>query len=252
MNDSQFTAETRLATIFTDALKSLVRKETLPQVEARFYPYTGLSSTIRIRQGRIYARVSDILTDSPTDVLFALACILVAKLYRLKAPKDQNQIYRQYILDQSVMDASDASRRERGYKMTTSPQGKIYDLDELFDELNVQYFAGQVERPVLSWSQRNSRRILGHHDNIHGAIIISRSLDSVKTPPYVVAFVLYHEMLHIKHPQRLVNGRKISHDRKFRDDERRFRHFDEASKWLEENALPVRRRRRRRIQRTFS
>src|SRR5689334_3805059 len=131
MSESPISAETRLAAIFTDALKSLVRKEILPPVEARFYPYTGLSSTIRLRQGRIYARVSDILQDSPTDVLFALASILVAKLYRLKAPKVQNQIYRQYILDQSVMDASDASRRERGYKITTSPQGKIYDLNEL-------------------------------------------------------------------------------------------------------------------------
>jgi hypothetical protein len=252
MNDLQISAETRLANIFTDALKSLVRKGTLPQVEARFYPYTGLSSTIRLRQGRLYARVSDILTDSPADVLYALACILVAKLYRLKAPKDQNQIYRQYILDQSVMEASDASRRERGYKITTSPQGKIYDLEEIFETINWQYFAGQIERPVLSWSPRNSRRILGHHDNIHGAIIISRALDSLKAPRYVVEFILYHEMLHIKHPQRLVNGRKISHDRTFRDDERRFRQFDEASKWLEENALPVRRRSRRVFRRTFS
>jgi hypothetical protein len=249
MNEPAITAETRLAAIFTDALKKLLKKAALPPVEARFYPYTGLSSTIRLRQGRVYARVSDILTDSPTDVLFALACILVAKLYRLKQPKEQNQIYRQYILDQTIMDASDATRRERGYKMTTPPQGKIYDLQELFDKLNQQYFANQLTRPVLSWSQRNSRRILGHHDNIHGAIVLSRALDSLKTPGFVVEFVLYHEMLHIKHPQRLVNGRKISHYRKFRDDERRFESFDEATKWLEKNALPVRRRRRRVLRR---
>jgi hypothetical protein len=250
MNELPITAETRLESIFTDALKKLVKKQSIPQVEARFYPYTGLSSTVRLRQGRIYARVSDILSETPADVLFALACILVAKLYRLKTPKEENQIYRQYILDQAIMDATDASRRERGYKLTTSPQGKIYDLDKLFNEVNGQYFNNQIERPVLSWSQRNSRRVLGHHDSIHGAIIISRSLDSLKTPRCVVEFVLYHEMLHIKHPQRLVNGRKISHDRKFRDDERRFEDFDEATKWLEKNALPVRRRRRRKIRRS--
>jgi hypothetical protein len=246
MNESPITAETRLESIFTEALKKLVKRQSIPQVEARFYPYTGLSSTVRLRQGRIYARVSDILVETPSDVLFALACILVAKLYRLKTPKEENQIYRQYILDQSIMDATDASRRERGYKLTTSPQGKVYDLDKLFDEVNEQYFNSQIERPVLSWSQRNSRRVLGHHDSLHGTIIISRALDSLKTPRSVVEFVLYHEMLHIKHPQRLVNGRKISHDRKFRDDERQFEDFDEATKWLEKNALPVRRRRRRR------
>jgi hypothetical protein len=249
MNESPITAETRLESIFTEALKKLVKKQSIPEVEARFYPYTGLSSTVRLRDGRIYARVSDILSDTPVDVLYALACILVAKLYRLKTPKEENQIYRQYILDQTIMDATDASRRQRGYKLTTSPKGKIYDLDLLFDEVNERYFTDQIKRPVLSWSQRNSRRVLGHHDSIHGAIIISRALDSLKTPRSVVEFVLYHEMLHIKHPQRLVNGRKISHDRKFREDERRFEHFDEATKWLENNALPVRRRKRRVIRR---
>src|SRR5688572_26451371 len=113
MNDSPISAQARLESIFTEALKKLVKRESLPPVEARFYPYTGLSSTVRLRQGRIYARVSDILSDSPADVLFALACILVAKLYRLRTPKEQDQIYRQYILDQSIMDATDASRRER-------------------------------------------------------------------------------------------------------------------------------------------
>src|SRR5436190_662238 len=173
MNEPPITAETRLESIFTEALKKLLRRPSLPQVEARFYPYTGLSSTVRLREGRIYARVSDILSDTPADVLFALACILVAKLYRLKTPKEENQIYRQYILDQSIMDATDASRRERGYKLTTSPQGKFYDLNHLFDQVNEQYFNSQIARPVLSWSQRNSRRVLGHHDSIHGAIIIS-------------------------------------------------------------------------------
>lgn len=249
MNEPPITAETRLKSIFTEALRKLLRRPTLPQVEARFYPYTGLSSTVRLRDGRIYARVSDILSDTPADVLFALACILVAKLYRLKTPKEENQIYRQYILDQSIMDATEASRRERGYKLMTSPQGKFYDLDHLFDEVNERYFNSQIVRPVLSWSQRNSRRVLGHHDSIHDAIVLSRSLDSLKTPPYVVEFVLYHEMLHIKHPQQVVNGRKISHHRQFRDDERRFEYFDEATKWLERNALPVRRRKRRTIRR---
>src|SRR6185503_17146689 len=164
--DSPAAEDLSLDSVFDEALRAFVKKEPRPEVEARFYPYTGLSSTIRLRQGRVYARVSDILRHSPREVLYALASILVAKLYRLKAPKEQQRVYREYTLDPAVLDRSEASRRRRGYKLTTSPRGKVYDLDEMFAELNARYFSGQLHRPVLSWSARATRRVLGHHDHI--------------------------------------------------------------------------------------
>jgi hypothetical protein len=38
----------------------------------------------------------------------------------------------------------------------------------------------------LSWSQRRTRRILGHHDGVHEAIVISRSLDRGDIPEFRV------------------------------------------------------------------
>src|SRR5438093_704025 len=98
----------------------------------------------------------------------------------------------------------------------------------------------------LSWSQRKTRRLLGHHDHVHQAIIISSTLDNAAIPRFVVEYVLYHEMLHIKHPARVVSGRTSYHGRPFREDERLFERFDEAAKWLEKIAVPVRGRTRRR------
>lgn len=231
--------------IFDRALRAFAKKEPEPPVEARFYPYVGLSSTIRLRQGKVYVRVSDVLKQSPPEVLFALACILVAKLYRLKPSKEHERIYREYSLLPSVVEASESSRRERGYKITTSPRGKAYDLEELFTEINERYFEGRIERPQLSWSQRRTRRVLGHHDHVHEAIIVSRTLDDASIPRFVVEYVLYHEMLHIAHPPRVSSGRTIYHSRQFRADERRFERFDEALKWMERLASPVRRKVRR-------
>jgi hypothetical protein len=238
-----------LESVFDEALRSLVKKEPRPEVVARFYPYAGLSSTIRLRKGRVHARVSDILVGSPREVLFALACILVAKLFRLKTPTVHERIYREHTLDPSVLDASHDTRRKRGYKLTTSSRGKVYDLAELFEELDARYFAGKLERPLLSWSQRRTRRVLGHHDHVHRAIIISSTLDSRRIPRLVVEYVLYHEMLHVKHPPRVISGRTIYHGRAFREDERRFERFDEALKWLEKIAspLPSKVRKRRRL-----
>ncbi|HZM88141.1 MAG TPA: M48 family peptidase [Blastocatellia bacterium] len=246
---SPVTSDETLQTVFEQALRGLVKKEPLPKVEARFYPYAGLSSTIRLRQGRVLARVSDILNGSPREVLFALACILVAKLYRLKASKTHERVYKQHTLDAPILNASQAVRRRRGYKMTSSSRGKVYDLADLFSELNTRYFGGAIARPMLSWSQKPTRRVLGHHDHIHQAIIISSTLDNASIPRFVVEYVLYHEMLHVKHPARIVSGRTVYHGRAFRDEERRYERFEEALKWLEKVAVSragqTRRRRRR-------
>ena len=86
----------------------------------------------------------------------------------------------------------------------------------MFAGLNARYFAGRLERPLLSWSQRRTGRVLGHHDHVHGAIIISRTLDSERVPRFVVEYVLYHEMLHVKHPPRAAGSRTVYHSRQFR------------------------------------
>jgi hypothetical protein len=117
----------------------------------------------------------------------------------------------------------------------------------MFSDLNARYFGGRIERPLLSWSHRPTRRVLGHHDHVHRAIIISRTLDNAAVPRFVVEYVLYHEMLHVKHPARIISGRTVYHGRAFRDDERLFERFDEALKWLEKIAVsPAARTRRRR------
>ena len=56
---SPITSDENLEELFDQALRALVKKQPIPTVEARFYPYAGLSSTIRLRQGRVFARVSD-------------------------------------------------------------------------------------------------------------------------------------------------------------------------------------------------
>jgi hypothetical protein len=233
-----------LEAVFSSALRAAVKRRPLPEVEARFYPYAGLSSTIRLRGGRVYARVSDVLEQSPPEVLYALASILVGKLYRIRPSKEHERTYRQYASDPLVLDASEAARRHRGYKITTSPRGNTYDLEEIFEQLNARYFAGRLKRPQLSWSPRRTRRILGHHDHVHSTIMISRTLDSPRIPRMVVEYVLYHEMLHVAHPPVTAAGRTVYHSRQFRADERRFEKLEEALGWLDRIASPARRRRK--------
>ena len=218
---------------FADAFRHLGGNRGVPAIEVRFYPYAGLRHTIRIRSSRVYVRLSDITKDAPPDVHRSLAWILVARLLGKRLPTIHERVYRDYSLTPAVMRSSDLARRGRGRKMISSARGEVYDLERMFTKLNRRYFDGQIEKPTLTWSQRRTRSILGHHDHVYDSITISKTLDSIDVPEWFVEYILYHEMLHIKHPARLINGRRFYHTSAFRTDERRFPHYDQAQKWLE-------------------
>lgn len=218
---------------FADAFRHLGGKRGVPEIDVRFYPYAGLRHTIRLRSGRVYVRLSDICKEAPPEVVRALACILVSRLLGKKVPTIHDRVYREYSLAPQVMRASDLARRGRGRKVVSSSRGEVYDLDRMFAKLNRRYFDGQISKPTLTWSRRRTRSILGHHDHIYDHITISKTLDSAEVPEWFVEYILYHEMLHIKHPAKLIKGRRYYHTSSFRLDERRFAYYEQAQKWLE-------------------
>jgi hypothetical protein len=221
---------------FIDAFHHLGSNRGIPVIDVRFYPYAGLRHTIRLRSGQVYVRLSDICKDSPQEVMRALAFVLVARLLGKKIPPVHDRTYREYSLTPEVMRSSDIARRGRGRKMISSARGNAYNLDKLFSKLNRKYFDSSLEKPTLTWSQRKTRSILGHHDRVYDTITISKSLDSTQVPEWFVDYILYHEMLHIKHSARMINGRRYYHTSAFRLDERRFAKYDDAQRWLEQVA----------------
>jgi SprT-like family len=202
-------------------------------IEVKFYPYAGLHHTIRVRAGRVYVRLSDIFQTAPPEVISAIAFLLVARLLSRKVPKAHERIYRAYAFSPQVLRASDLARQKRGRKVISSAQGKVYDLDRMFARLNRHYFQGELEKPVLTWSKRRARSILGHHDSVHNTITISKTLDSHDVPEFFLEYILYHEMLHIKHPARLIKGRRYYHTAAFRSEEQRFPRYQASQEWLD-------------------
>jgi len=221
---------------FTDAFHHLGSSRGVTGIDVRFYPYAGLRHTIRLRSGQAYVRISDICKDSPPEVIRALAFVLVARLLGKRVPDIHERTYRDYSMTPEVMRASDIARRRRGHKKVSSAQGGVYDLDKMFSKINRRYFDSSLEKPTITWSQRKTRTILGHHDRVYETITISKSLDSPQVPEWFVEFILYHEMLHIKHAARMIKGRRYYHTAAFRADERRFAKYDEAQRWLEQIA----------------
>ena len=163
------------------------------------------------------------------SLLFWLPDCLVKRI-----PDVHNSVYQDYSVTPEVMRASDLARRRRGRKYISSAQGEAYDLEKMFAKLNRRHFDSELKKPALTWSQRRTRNILGHHDRVYDTVTISKTLDSLDVPEWFVEYILYHEMLHMKHPARLINGRRYYHTGAFRNDERRFPQYDEAQQWLEQ------------------
>ena len=238
-------AQPQLALLYREALHTLAPARLAPEIDVRLYPYAGLNHTIRLRQGRLYVRISDIFRDAPTNVHHALAFILVAKILRKKVSDAHNRTYRDFACSPESLRASDLARRRRGRKIITSAKGHTYNLDTMFARVNREMFDGAIEKPTLSWSRTRTRRILGHHDAAYNTIIISKTLDSPDVPRWFVEYILFHEMLHIKHPARIVGGRRLYHTRTFRSEEAKHPRYAEAQEWLEHVARSRRNRKAR-------
>jgi predicted metal-dependent hydrolase len=58
-------------------------------------------------------------------------------------------------------------------------------------------------------------------------------MDHPNVPQCAVEYVLYHEMLHVKHPTRRSGCSLISHSAEFRAEEKLFPQFQQARKALD-------------------
>lgn len=204
-----------------------------PQFVVEYHPYADLTHTIRLREDTAYVRLSDALRSASRQVVEAAAAILLARLYRRRTPRELLQTYRAFSYARSTRRQLLAFRQRRARRMEHRPSGVYYDLAPMFDRLNRRYFRKRLKPPRLAWSQRAWRTQLGCFDPALNQIVINRLLDKRNVPEHVVAYVLYHEMLHLKHPMKFARCRRESHSARFRKEEKKFADFGRAMKFLE-------------------
>jgi len=207
-------------------------KSPVVSIGARFHPFAGLRSTITLRNGAVKARVSDLLAEASPLVLEALAEILLARIFRRRPSREARECYLAYTFQPAIRRRIDVARRDRGSKRLLPARGSHHDLEEIFHGLNHRFFHGQIPASRLGWSHRNSHRILGHYDSGHGSIMVSRKLDSPSVPRYLVEYVVYHEMLHIRFPVERRGHRRVIHSREFREAEKKFPQYESACRQI--------------------
>ena len=105
-------------------------------------------------------------------------------------------------------------------------------FQKAFDTLNERFFHGLLGRPQLTWSEHNAKRLLGHYDAAHNTIVVSKVFDRPSSPRYAIEYLLYHEMLHLKHPVKLRGSRRCVHSAEFQREEKLFPRLAEANAFL--------------------
>jgi len=218
--------------IFQQEYRALRPRAPMPPIAIRFRRFTSLNTTIRLREGEIFVSLSDLLEGAPESVIHAIAHILIAKLYHKDIEPSQSVRYKRFASSAAVTRQTELIRHARGSKRYFGPQGRFYNLEEVFDSLNIRFFGGMLGRPELTWSEHHAKRSLGHYDAAHNTIVASRVFDRPSSPRYAIEYLLYHEMLHLKHPVKMRGLRRCVHSAEFKAEERLFPQLPEAMAFI--------------------
>ena len=218
--------------IYERVFRELKPRTKVPELRVEFCRFANADSFIRLEDGKLHVRISDLLAGAPAPVTEALAYILLGKLYRKDVPRVYSHRYRLYLNRRDVRRQIHLVKQIRGRKFLSGPQGAHRNLEVIFERLNQQFFGGLLGQPQLGWSRGASRNMLGHFDPSHNAIVISRIFDQERLPELALDYVLFHEMLHLRFPVDHTGARRRVHTREFRHAEKEFPQLREAKEIL--------------------
>ena len=110
--------------------------------------------------------------------------------------------------------------------------GRTHDLEAIFQSVNRDYFDARLGMPRIQWNHISTLREFGRFEPATDMIVLSRRLDAPDVPEQVVAYVLYHELLHRVLGAQRDGGRRLYHTPSFRRAEKRFRGHEQAERFL--------------------
>jgi hypothetical protein len=122
-----------------------------------------------------------------------------------------------------------------------STEGRFFDLQEVFDKINAQYFGAKLRRYTITWGQKRRKKpetmiVFGSIQEEDRIIRIHPLLDREFVPRWYIEYVVFHEMLHAFVPDKYdSSGRRIVHHEGFLKREREFRFYRRAQEWEREN-----------------
>ncbi len=227
------TEEARLPEVSSEDLARLHRR--LSELLARPLDVVGTNNrrsllSWRVIDGLLVVRIQRQYALAPDDVLRAVARFIDSRDAEAKAAV---QGYA----------ATFTSQLPRGRAVFAPPAGRYHDLREILGDQNRRHFGGRF-RGRIGWSRAPQamvrRRIrLGSWSEEHRLIRVHPALDSAEVPAWVVAYIVFHEMLHAELGVVEAGGRRRFHTDDFREREAAHPDHERAEAWIERNRLEL-------------
>lgn len=120
-------------------------------------------------------------------------------------------------------------------KFESTTAGCTFDLKEIFQYLNSLHFADALQSRLRWGRSATTTSYQSFRYNKDGTryslITIAGVYNHPAVPQFALESVMYHEMLHLVHPPRQENGRRLIHPPEFVQAERAYKHFAAWREW---------------------
>ena len=179
--------------------------------------------SIREKEAAAFIRLHRMFLYAERDVLDEIGAFINKK--RRKLPKTKVFIHENKV----------HIKEKKLRAVHSKTQGRYYNLSEMFEALNREYFSNSLYS-VITWGKKRSlyaarKRRLGSYQKDRDIVRINPVLDSKKVPRYFVEFIVYHEMLHAVLAAKPGNARQKVHSLEFKRREQLFKNYALALQW---------------------
>jgi hypothetical protein len=225
----------------SDLRKKMPRELRALPIHVEFYFTSALYST-RMRKGHIRIVAHEAFIGAPYAVIRSLMWTALRADEAEGAPVAKHAArVKAYAAGDTFADVLlELELDEDATSIASDTHGQYFDLAEIFERVNTEYFNGTVARPRLTWNRTITHRKFGHYQPTTDTLMISITLDQAHVPAYAIEFVMYHELLHKRLGIDMVNGRRYAHTTEFRTQERAFRYYEKAQAFLAQLSHTVR------------
>ena len=175
--------------------------------------FNGYNANIRKTRSHYDIRMSVLWKDVDEEIQKGCIQSILTRLHKIRTKTSAISLYNDFL----------KALGEYAPRTESDPY-----LQQRFEILNDQYFAGMMTQPNLEFGSYSLTQ-LGRYEYSTDTVRISTAL---KEDEQLLDFVLYHELLHKKHKFTCSGTQTRHHTKPFRADEAKF-HLKDAEKKLQ-------------------
>jgi hypothetical protein len=119
-----------------------------------------------------------------------------------------------------------------------SPRGKNFDLRRVLQRVDRAFFGADrpFELPTVGWAPLDGHNAWAMYVLKDDRILLDKALDDAFTPPFVIEYLLLHELLHLAHAPSEEGPEPEWHTEGFEAHIAKFPQAAKAEQWLDDTA----------------